>query len=154
MLADTESDRYVDALRLRRTQAHYLVFLMREAQRLDPARWRLGHVLARDIPAHLVRLGDELLAPRAGDHVVGTVITHAAHRLSHALGHERITDIREVPVRLEEVAPFGEVRDELFPEDVHAVLERRDDVTRLRPAHGVFAEFRPLFRAKPLVDRL
>src|SRR3546814_20304852 len=51
MLEHAERDGGEEALRLRRPEEHDLIFIIGEAQRIDPARRRLGHMVERHLPA-------------------------------------------------------------------------------------------------------
>src|SRR3546814_4368560 len=74
------------------------------------------------------------------DHIVGAVVAHAAQRVGHARRREDVADVREIAVRLIEIAPLGEIGDELLAKDVHAIFEGRHLVPRLGPAHCVGAK--------------
>src|SRR3546814_17202978 len=68
------------------------------------------------------------------DHIVGAVVAHAAQRVGHARRREDVADVREIAVRLIEIAPLGEIGDELLAKDVHAIFEGRHLVPLLGPA--------------------
>src|SRR5262249_19332312 len=111
-------------------------------------------VLELDLPAHLAGLGHERLGPGTGDHVVRSLLRDRLQRLREIPGDEDVADVRKVAVRLKELASFREVGNELFAEDVHAVLKGRHGVTALRPPNGVRTQLAPGPAAKFLMDRL
>src|SRR5690606_38929037 len=78
MLEHAERDASEKALRLRRPEEDQFIFIVLETERIDPSRRCLRHMIHSYLPAELVALGNEGFGPGTGDHIVGTLITHAA----------------------------------------------------------------------------
>src|SRR6185437_11562865 len=65
VLEDSERNTNVEALGLRRTEAHNFELVMSVANRFETTRWCLRHMLKANFPSHFVRLRDKVMCPRS-----------------------------------------------------------------------------------------